>query len=140
MPMTPRERVLATLAHETPDRVPIVLGPSNATGIKMSTYRRIKALEGIEAPDEYLYEWPELGTAKLDEATYRRLHADVRGVLDHFPAAVRARNAARDPHSPFIDAGAAARSRARPASGSRAGTRWRTRARRRRSRRTRGRT
>lgn len=103
MPMTPRERVLATLAHETPDRVPIVLGPSNATGIKMSTYRRIKALEGIEAPDEYLYEWPELGTAKLDEATYQRLHADVRGVLDHFPAAVRARNAARDPHTPFID-------------------------------------
>jgi hypothetical protein len=43
------------------------------------------------------------GTARLDEATCRRLHADVRGVQDHFPAATRARNAARDPHSPFID-------------------------------------
>jgi hypothetical protein len=32
--MTPRERVLATLRHEEPDRVPIVLGVSNATGIK----------------------------------------------------------------------------------------------------------
>ena len=103
MPMTPRERVLATLAHEQPDRVPIVLGPSNATGIKMSTYRGIKALAGIEAPDRYLYDWPELGTALPDEATYERLHADVRGVLDHFPAATRARNAAREPHSPFID-------------------------------------
>ncbi|MCJ7709768.1 MAG: hypothetical protein MUQ32_02960, partial [Chloroflexi bacterium] len=101
--MTPRERVLATLAHETPDRVPIVLGPSNATGIKMSTYRAIKALEGIEAPDEYIYEWPELGTARPDETTYRRLHADVRGVEDRFPAAVRERNASRDPHSPYID-------------------------------------
>ena len=78
MPMTPRERVLATLAHDTPDRVPIVLGPSNATGIKMVTYRKLKALAGIDAPDEYLYDWPELGTARLDEVTARRLHADVR--------------------------------------------------------------
>ena len=103
MPMTPRERVLATLAHEEPDRVPIVLGPSNATGIKMSTYQGIKALAGIEAPDRYIYDWPELGTALPDEATYARLHGAVRGVLDRFPAATRARNAARDPHSPFID-------------------------------------
>jgi len=103
MPMTPRERVLAVLAHEEPDRVPIVLGPSNATGIKMSTYRGIKRLAGIEAPDRYIYDWPELGTALPDEATYERLRADVRGVLDRFPAATRARNAARDPHSPFID-------------------------------------
>jgi uroporphyrinogen decarboxylase len=83
--------------------VPIVLGPSNATGIKMGTYRRIKALAGIEAPDEYLYDWPELGTARLDEATARRLGADVRPVLDRFPAHVRARNAAREPLSPMID-------------------------------------
>ena len=37
--MTPRERVLATLNHEEPDRVPIVIGASNATGIKMKPYR-----------------------------------------------------------------------------------------------------
>jgi uroporphyrinogen decarboxylase len=103
MPMTPRERVLATLAHEQPDRVPIVLGPSNATGIKMSTYQGIKRLAGIEAPDRYIYDWPELGTARLDEATSERLRADVRGILDHFPAATHARNAAREPHTPFID-------------------------------------
>jgi uroporphyrinogen decarboxylase len=103
MPMTPRERVLAVLAHEEPDQVPIVLGPSNATGIKMGTYRGIKRLLGIEAPDAYIYEWPELGTAELDEATAVRLGNDVRGVLDHFPAATLAYNAARDPHSPFVD-------------------------------------
>jgi uroporphyrinogen decarboxylase len=103
MPMTPRERVLATLAHDTPDRVPIVLGPSNATGIKMVTYRKIKALAGIDAPDEYIYDWPELGTARLDEATARRLHADVRPVLDRLPAVVRERNATREPLSPMVD-------------------------------------
>jgi uroporphyrinogen decarboxylase len=102
MPMTPRERVLATLAHDVPDRVPIVLGPSNATGIKMGTYRRIKALAGIDAPDEYLYDWPELGTARLDDATLRRLHGDVVPILDRFPAHIRERNANREPGSPYI--------------------------------------
>lgn len=103
MPMTSRERVLTALAHEEPDRVPIIVGPSHSTGIQMPVYRGLKAALGIEAPDRYLYDWPELGTAALDEATATRLHSDVRGVRNRLPAAVRARNAARPPHSPFED-------------------------------------
>lgn len=103
MTMTSRERVLAVLNHEVPDRVPIVMGVSNATGIKMSTYQGIKDLENIQAPDEYIYQWPELGTAKIDEETMRRLRSDVRGVRDIHPAATLKRNQTRDPHSPFID-------------------------------------
>ena len=49
MPLTPRERVLTAINHEEPDRVPIVLGVSNATGIKMKPYRGIKELCGISA-------------------------------------------------------------------------------------------
>ena len=103
MSMTPRERVLAAINHEEPDRVPIVMGVSNATGIKMKTYQGIKKLIGVEAPDEYIYEWPELGTAKIDEATMQCLHSDVRGVRDVEPASVRERNQKREPHSPCID-------------------------------------
>lgn len=103
MTMTSRERVLAVLDHQVPDRVPIILGVSNATGIKMKTYQGIKALEGIQAPDEYLYQWPELGTAKIDEQTMQRLRSDVRGVRDIHPARTLQRNQQRDPHSPFID-------------------------------------
>jgi len=103
MPMSSRERVLCTLAHEEPDRVPLVIGVSNATGIKMQPYRAIKAAAGIEAPDEYLYDWPELGTAAVDEQTLQRLRSDVRGVTDLEPAAVRARNRARNPHADCID-------------------------------------
>ena len=33
----------------------------------------------------------------------RRLHSDVRGVLDLEPEAVRRRNAEREPHSNYID-------------------------------------
>ncbi len=103
MAMTPRQRVLAAINHEEPDRVPLVLGVSNATGIKMKTYRGVKDLLDIDAPDEYLYQWPELGTAKIDETTLRRLHSDVRGVWDREPASMLARNRERDPHAPYLD-------------------------------------
>ena len=103
MPMTPRERVLATIHHEQPDRIPIVIGVSNATGIKMKPYKGIKDIAGINAPDQYLYDWPELGTAEVDEETMLRLHSDVRGVVDLEPENVRNRNRVRDPHSDCID-------------------------------------
>jgi uroporphyrinogen decarboxylase len=103
MSMTSRERVLTTLHHEQPDRVPLVIGVSNATGIKMKPYKGIKEITGIRAPDNYLYDWPELGTAEIDEETMRRLHSDVRGVLDLEPEKVRTRNCQREPGTDFID-------------------------------------
>jgi uroporphyrinogen decarboxylase len=101
--MTPRDRVLAAIRHEEPDRVPIVLGASNATGIKMKPYCELKRLLGIDAPDEYLYRWPELGTALIDEATLVRLGSDVRGVLDLEPSWVLERNAERPTGTDYIN-------------------------------------
>ena len=103
MAMTSRERVQAVLHHEVPDQVPVIIGVSNATGIKMIPYQAVKKLAGITAPDEYIYDWPELGTALPDEATMQRLHSDVRGVHDRFPQAVLNRNKNRPPHSNFVD-------------------------------------
>ena len=103
MSMTPRERVLAALNHEEPDRVPIIVGVSNATGIKMKTYQKLKKLIGVEAEDRYLYDWPELGTAAPDEITLQRLGTDVRPVLDRHPVANMQANASREPGTPFID-------------------------------------
>jgi uroporphyrinogen decarboxylase len=101
--LTPRERVLTALNHEEPDRVPIILGTSNTTGMKMPAYQRLAQAIGTTAQDRYIYDWPELGTALLDEVTLRRLRSDARGVLDRFPAHVYERNRKRAPHSPFID-------------------------------------
>jgi uroporphyrinogen decarboxylase len=114
MPMTPRERVLATIRHEQPDRVPLVIGVSNATGIKMQPYRGIKDIIGVKAPDNYLYDWPELGTAEIDEATMYRLHSDVRGVLDLEPEQTRRRNREREPHSDYIDSWGSGQSEVKP--------------------------
>lgn len=101
--MTSKDRVLAAINHQEPDRVPIMLGVSNATGIKMRPYRALRTLIGVNAPDEYLYDWPELGTAATDEQTLSRLRSDVRGVLDREPSSVLERNRGREPHSPCID-------------------------------------
>ncbi|NIP17696.1 MAG: hypothetical protein GWM87_05755 [Xanthomonadales bacterium] len=103
MAMTPRERVLSVLDHEIPDRVPIVLGASNATGIKGVAYRRLAELLGADSGEQYIYDWPELGTALPDEAMFRRLHSDVRPVLDAHPRDCLERNRAREPGSPFFD-------------------------------------
>ena len=103
MSMTSRQRVLTTLQHEQPDRVPIVIGSSNTTTLKMKPYQALKQHLGIQAEDRYIYDWPELGSALPDEATLQRLHSDVRGVLDRFPKETYRRNQTRPAHSPFID-------------------------------------
>ncbi len=114
MPLTPRERVLTALAHEEPDRVPIVIGVSNATGIKMGPYRELKELIGVSAAEGYLYDWPELGTAAIDEATMQRLGSDVRGVLDREPTAVLERNRRREPHSDYVNSWGSGAKEVRP--------------------------
>ena len=114
MSMTPRERVLAAINHEQPDRVPLIIGVSNATGMKMKPYQGIKKLEGIDAPDNYIYQWPELGTAEIDETTMQRLRSDVRGIRDRPPAATLHRNKTRDPHSDYIDSWGSGQSEIKP--------------------------
>ena len=111
--MTGRERVLAALAHEEPDRVPIVIGGTNATGIKMRPYRALAETLGLDpfpestggarGTERYLYDFPELGTALPSEAVLERLGSDVRAVLDRFPEHIVERARARGPHDDFID-------------------------------------
>lgn len=103
MPLTPRERVLTALNHEQPDRPPIIIGTSNTTTIKMKAYQRLKEHLGLQAEDRYLYDWPELGSALLDEPVLERLHGDARGVWDRLPEEIYRRNATRPPHSNYID-------------------------------------
>jgi uroporphyrinogen decarboxylase len=114
MTLTSRERVLITLNHEKPDRVPIVLGASNATGIKMVAYRRLKKMLNFEAPERYLYDFPELGTAFIDEPMLERLHVDVRGVLDREPKHILEKNANREPDSMYFNSWGAGVTKAGP--------------------------
>jgi uroporphyrinogen decarboxylase len=112
--MTSRERVLTTLAHREPDRVPIVLGVSNATGIKTHTYRRLAELLEVDPGDRSLYDWPELGTAAPTEEILTRLGTDVRGVLDLEPESVLRANGGRQPHSDYINSWGSGATEVRP--------------------------
>ncbi|WP_322805678.1 uroporphyrinogen decarboxylase family protein [Thermanaerothrix sp.] len=104
MPLTPRERVLAVLAHETPDRVPIFIGADLTTGILSQAYLNLKTYLGLEPTIEaYLYDWPELGAPRMEEVVLERLHSDVRGIQDRFPASTYQRNRGRPPGSPYWD-------------------------------------
>lgn len=102
--MTSRERVLAAINREEPDRVPLIMGVDLTTGIMRGTYRELKKLLGVEAEERYMYgTWRELGDARMDEDVLRRLGSDGRGVWDRKPRAVEVRNEQRGPGTPYLD-------------------------------------
>jgi uroporphyrinogen decarboxylase len=70
--MTSRERLLATIAHRTPDRVPLDLGATPSSGISAIAYSHLKGRIGM----------PELPTLVYD-VVQQLAQPDVR-VLDHF--------------------------------------------------------
>ena len=54
--MTPRERVLAALRHQEPDRVPIDLDGTRASGISAIAYNRLRRHMGLPLGLAYLYD------------------------------------------------------------------------------------
>lgn len=101
--MTSRERVLTALNHKEPDKVPLVIGADLTTGINIHVYHKLKNVLGIELEKKYLYNWPELAAAEIDEVVLKRLGSDVRGIQDRFPEEIYERNKTREPHSPYFD-------------------------------------
>ncbi len=73
--MTPRQRVLAAVNHQVPDRVPIDLGGMKASGIAVTAYDRLKRKLGIRSPTKVLD--PRFMIAVVEDEVLRRLHADV---------------------------------------------------------------
>ncbi len=54
--MNSRERVLAALNHEQPDRVPVDFGAHRSSGINAIAYANLKKAMGIESGDIYVYD------------------------------------------------------------------------------------
>ena len=48
--MTSRDRVLSSIEHRQPDRIPIDLGASTVTGISAIGYNRLKGKLGMDLP------------------------------------------------------------------------------------------
>jgi uroporphyrinogen decarboxylase len=88
--MTSRERVLAALNHQQPDRVPIDLG-GNQTGIHKFAYRTL--LDHLGIADELTIMDQVQQLAKPCEALLQRLHVDTRyiaaGAAEGFEGRIR---------------------------------------------------
>jgi hypothetical protein len=82
--MTHRERVLAALNHQQPDRIPIDLGATRNTGINCFAYRQPIDYLGIDAEVQPLQEFGGarfLGLARIDERVLRWFGVDLRGIF-----------------------------------------------------------
>ncbi|MBN2137050.1 MAG: hypothetical protein JW720_04535 [Sedimentisphaerales bacterium] len=80
--MTSRQRLVKTLNHETPDRVPIDLGGFQ-TGIHKRAYTELLDYLGID--DEPAIMDPVQQLAKPCEEVLRRFHVDTRYICAHGP-------------------------------------------------------
>lgn len=77
--MNGRERILAALRHEEPDRVPIDLGGMDATGITGITYANLREHLGLRRGKPRIFV-PALGLAIVDEDVLEYIGVDARGV------------------------------------------------------------
>ena len=97
--MTSRERVLAALAHQTPDRIPLDLGGTLATLMTESAHQRLRAHLGVDdaAPPRIFSR--RSTTVIPDECILERFQVDCRAVLLGDPDV----NADRDVDDGLID-------------------------------------
>ena len=77
--MNSRERVLATINHQEPDRVPIDLGAMGSTGIMAIAYAKLKAHLGIDDGDIRVYDTMQQ-LAAVEQPVIDRFKLDVVGL------------------------------------------------------------
>jgi len=73
--MNSRERVLATINHEEPDRVPIDLGGTAASGINVNAYVRLKKLLGLKIDNVQVFDIFGM-LARVEQNLIERLDTD----------------------------------------------------------------
>lgn len=77
--MTSRERLLAALSHQQPDRVPLDLGSTIVTGITIPCYNRLKKQMGFDLGETKFFD-DEAQLAVVDHKILETFKIDTRGV------------------------------------------------------------
>lgn len=85
--MTHRERVLAALSHEEPDRVPIDLGATRDSSIVLEGYQALLGRLNVQDEDPTLTS-RMMRVVKVEEEVLEKLDVDLRGVFPGGPADV----------------------------------------------------
>lgn len=81
--LTSRERVLMTLEHEQPDRIPVDLGGSFVTTINVKAYARLREALGFSGRGQLLREQSQ--SVSVDEDVRQALGVDVVGLYERPP-------------------------------------------------------
>ena len=77
--MTPRQRVLAAIHHQPPDRVPVDIGASYATGLTVSAYKKVRDELGLGRGRIRVVD-PVQMLAEVERPVIEALGADVIGL------------------------------------------------------------
>jgi uroporphyrinogen decarboxylase len=86
--MNSRERVLTTLNHKEPDRVPYDMGGTVVTGIQAKAYRRLREYLGLPRKETKIIDILQQ-LAEVDDDVMERLGVDVRNVSPRSTASFR---------------------------------------------------
>jgi uroporphyrinogen decarboxylase len=87
--MAPRARVLAALAHQPVDRIPIDLGGTQDSTMCTGAFEKLKAFLGVDAPTLELSKAFEI--VQMPEAVLSRLPVDTRSVFARPPGHTQSR-------------------------------------------------
>ncbi len=79
MVLSHRERVVRTLKHEEPDRIPIDLGGSACSSIHLVPYQELKRYYNIDTEDTILHKFQQ--AVVVDERILQALDIDFRTIL-----------------------------------------------------------
>jgi uroporphyrinogen decarboxylase len=97
--MTPRDRVLAALNHEEPDRLPMFMGASGATSMLAPLYEKFKQRFGVDSPTRFLSRASQ--QVMIDERVRDALGGDGQVIVPGPPVSTLAKEVSDDC---FIDA------------------------------------
>jgi uroporphyrinogen decarboxylase len=100
--MTPRDRVLAALAHREPDRIPFDLGGTRVTGIHARAYERLRPALGLEPRPARIADLTQQ-LAEVEPDVLDALDADVRLVSPRGSSTYRREIVERDGHYTYTD-------------------------------------
>ncbi len=82
--MTPKQRVLAAINHQKPDKMPTDLGTTNCTSIVKHTYEKLKAHLGIECESKMMFSPFQI--MLCDESVLKALKVDTRHLCANYDA------------------------------------------------------
>jgi len=78
--MTPRERIVATLRGQTPDRVPLDIGGTESSGLTGIAYNRLRAHLGMPPGKTQVFDTYQQ-VVKVEDDLRQRLEVDTAGLL-----------------------------------------------------------